>query len=615
MSARIGDVHVRVGADTSDLDRGLRSAGQKVEAFSRNAVRIAANVAKVAAAAIAAATTVAAALTGRAMAAIDANAKLAASLNTTSASLVTMQRAAELSGVDTLNESLNAFNRNLAAAVGGTGPAVAALDRMGLSAAALAGLPLDERVQKIGEALLATVPAAEQAKVAADLFGESGLKMLNILRDSGVIAEARRQMEGFQLAISEVDAAKVELANDALSSIRKVLEGILTQVAIKVAPVLRGLALRFQEAAIESGGFGGVVGSVFDGIMAGAGMVADAIRNIQVAINSIKGAASALEGLFWMVMSGIAQAVAASINKIIGRINALIGKLNEWRSSVGLSEWELFGEVGAEALDNLNDKLNEVNARTAGLRGELTELLNSKPSEDLQTWMQSVTAETTAAAEAVAKTREELRGLMEGEEVEGAEQPGGGGGGRGGGGPAQRVRDMQAEITRAEREASAERVRIAREEAQMKEQGYADFWSNMQSLSNTGSKKLFAIAKVAAVAQALLKARESVTSAYAHGMRIGGPPLAFAFAGAAVAATAAQIASLKSVSSGGSGGGGGRGGGGSAGTAAAVAPAPSQRLTVNLVGDRFSRDAVAEMFEQINAGLRSGLRFERVQLR
>src|SRR5690606_37201576 len=79
---------------------------------------------------------------------------------------------------------------------------------------------------------------------------------------------------------------------------------------------------------------------------------------------------------------------------------------------------------------------------------------------------------------------------------------------------------------------------------------------HLGSLTNTESKKLFEIGKAAQIAMAAVEGSKSVMSAYKWGMELGGPPLAAAFAGAAVAATANMINHIRKQQFRGSTGGG-----------------------------------------------------------
>lgn len=134
----------------------------------------------------------------------------------------------------------------------------------------------------------------------------------------------------------------------------------------------------------------------------------------------------------------------------------------------------------------------------------------------------------------------------------------------------------------------------------------------MTAAAASGSKAMFNINKAAAIANALLKAKESVTSAYAFGSKIGGPPLGAAMAGLAAAATAAQIGAIRLQQFG--GGGSVSAGGGSSTvptqTAAASGAGMAQTITIQGVssGDLFSGDAVRTLIDRLIDAQRNGAR-------
>lgn len=121
-----------------------------------------------------------------------------------------------------------------------------------------------------------------------------------------------------------------------------------------------------------------------------------------------------------------------------------------------------------------------------------------------------------------------------------------------------------------------------------------DFFSEGAALMRSGNDKLFKIGKAFAIANAVVAGIEAAQHAWAKGMAAGGPPLAAAFAALSVANTSARIAALKSAGS------GSRGGGSvSSGSApSAEAALPQQTTVVNLVGDVFSGEAVANLLNE-----------------
>jgi hypothetical protein len=169
------------------LSREMELANARLAAFAQRA-RIAAAAA--AGALVAAAT----AAIRSALSTVDAQAKLAASLGTTVESIQVLERAGDLAGVSMgeIERATIQLTRRLSEAAGGTGPAVQALRRLGLTARELQALPLDQRIAAIQDALNRFVPEAERAAVASDLFGDrAALALLRIdtetLRQGGAI--------------------------------------------------------------------------------------------------------------------------------------------------------------------------------------------------------------------------------------------------------------------------------------------------------------------------------------------------------------------------------------------------------------------------------------------
>ncbi|MWV92274.1 phage tail tape measure protein [Pseudomonas aeruginosa] len=191
---------------------------------------------------------------------IDQQAKAAQMLDTTYTSLANLGRAGELGGVgmEKIEAASRQLNLNIGRAIGGTKSQAEAFERLGLSAQDVYELPLDQRIATINQALRDNVQASERASVAADIYGAKNAKAIQQL-DPGTIAEAARQVELFGLNLSDVDAAKVEMANDALSTFGLLGDGIAKQLTVELAPILKAVGDLFLESAEEAGGLGNVV--------------------------------------------------------------------------------------------------------------------------------------------------------------------------------------------------------------------------------------------------------------------------------------------------------------------------------------------------------------------
>lgn len=283
------DVFVRFGADIDPLKKGVKAAGNKLDEFGKKTRSTANALGKVAGAAAIAGAAIGVKLVSDSLAAIDAQAKMAKQLKTTSASLATLNRAADMSGISMKNIESGAKNLEVVMgdAAQGTGAAVKTLDRLNLSAKDFEGIPLDEKLIKINQAIKENIPATEQAAAAATLFGKKAGFAISQLNAEG-IKEARRQMEGFGLAISDVDAAKIEAANDAMATVGLAVDGVAQQLTIVLAPILNEMATQFQEAAIQSGGFKETAVDAVQGVASAIGFLGNAFRGIEIAVKTLE---------------------------------------------------------------------------------------------------------------------------------------------------------------------------------------------------------------------------------------------------------------------------------------------------------------------------------------
>lgn len=255
---------IRIGADTSDLEAGLSAADKRLARF-----------AKVTAAAMAAAATATLALARASMNTIDAQAKMARTLGTTTKSVQVLSRAGDLAGVSMsgIEQATKDLTRRLSQAAGGAGPAADALKRLGLTAGELMAMPLDNRVMAINEAIDEFIPAAQRAAVAGQLFGEEGsLAMARI--DTATLQQATRDIEDFGVAVSDVDAADIERTNDAISRLSLIAEGFGNRVAVALAPAMERLADAIAVATRITGPLAQAMGAIFDRVPAYSAVLA-----------------------------------------------------------------------------------------------------------------------------------------------------------------------------------------------------------------------------------------------------------------------------------------------------------------------------------------------------
>jgi tail tape-measure protein len=245
--------------------RGFGKASREMEIANARLARFARR-AKIAAGIMAAAAVAAGiAMVRSGLKTIDEQAKLAASLNTTTASMQVLARAADLAGVSQgeVSQATIMMTKSLSQAAAGTGPAVKALQLLNLSAADLAKLPIDEKMSAIQDAIAKFIPSAQQAAVASQIFGSrAGLIFTRI--DSATLRQATQDVQDFGVAVSETDAAQIQRTNDALSRMGLLWRGISNQLAVAAAPALEAIANAMAAIGKTTGPLGRAIKVLFN---------------------------------------------------------------------------------------------------------------------------------------------------------------------------------------------------------------------------------------------------------------------------------------------------------------------------------------------------------------
>jgi hypothetical protein len=182
----------------------------------------------------------------------------ASAIGITTDALQKLQYSAQLSGVsaDVLQTSLQKLTKNFGdAAMGGTA-AKKSFDTLGLSGAALSAMPVDEALGIIADKLAAVENPAQRATLATDLFGKSGLAMVNMLADgsSGLNAMAD-EAEKLGVVINRDVIENAAAAADQLDAMSMVISANLTQALLNLAPLLLSSAQGLASVAAAANQF------------------------------------------------------------------------------------------------------------------------------------------------------------------------------------------------------------------------------------------------------------------------------------------------------------------------------------------------------------------------
>jgi hypothetical protein len=264
---------------------------------------------------------------------IDVLAKKSDQLGIATEKLVAFQHLGELTGVSSekMNSSLERMSKRLGEAAQGMGAARPQLERLNLSAEELVNLSPDKQYEKIAEAVKGLSTQSEKAAATAAIFGREGLALLNTMEAGAEgFKAAEADVLAFGTAISRVDAAKVEAANDSFERVQEVLKGVATQLTVKLAPVMKVVADRFVNAAKQSGGFTDqVVGGMNLAIEAVA-FLGDTIRGLEVVWKVVEVAALGFVAATITALDELQKTAVNALDWIPGVDIAPSDALAEW---------------------------------------------------------------------------------------------------------------------------------------------------------------------------------------------------------------------------------------------------------------------------------------------
>jgi hypothetical protein len=181
------------------------------------------------------------ALTKMSMDNVDALAKVSDRLGIATQSLAGLQHAANLAGIEnkTLEKSLQNLAVGVSDAADGSGVAKDALIQLGLSAALLEKMPVDQQMLKVADAMQGVELQADKVRLATELFGARGVSVLNMIGDgSKNLVEMAKEADHLGIAINRVDAAQIEAANDSVERAKTVFTGLGNQLADAFSPII-----------------------------------------------------------------------------------------------------------------------------------------------------------------------------------------------------------------------------------------------------------------------------------------------------------------------------------------------------------------------------------------
>ena len=174
---------------------------------------------------------------------IDDLAKASSRLGMTVNELQSLQFAASQTGAsaEELEKGLTRFNRSISEASTGIGTGLRSFEALGISVTDAAGnlRPTNELLNLTADRLQEIKDPADRVRVAFDLFGRSGVNLINTLQNgSEEVNKLREQFNAVTIELTENQAAAVETANDNFDKLGQVLKSIGNQITATFLPAL-----------------------------------------------------------------------------------------------------------------------------------------------------------------------------------------------------------------------------------------------------------------------------------------------------------------------------------------------------------------------------------------
>lgn len=252
--------------------------------------------------------------------------------------------AMELAGVESAAtmKSLQKLNQSMGEGLRGTKSYTDAFDQLGISAEAMASMPLEERLLAFSAGLEKMGTRAEQAQVGALLMGRAFKDMIVGLEDRDALQGLMEDIQGFGVASNEAIQDSEDL-KDAILRMEKAAFGLKSEALAPMIPVLTGVAQGFANILAELDR---------DKVDAYGGAMADLTEDIVVALMSTGPAIEfALKGIGLLSKIGLVTASA---------VTTTIDRLTWWKGMLGAGEisglddsasrWTSWGEEVIEAI-------------------------------------------------------------------------------------------------------------------------------------------------------------------------------------------------------------------------------------------------------------------------
>jgi hypothetical protein len=213
----------------------------------------------------------------------DEIAKTADKLGISTERLEAFKIAAQLAGTDlrALDKGMLRMAVNMADAARGIGEAKDTIAEMGLNAKTVAALPIGEMFLEVSDAIAKLDTATQRATAAYEIFGGRGVALVNIMQQGRKgIEDVEKEMSKLGVLFTRLDLRKIELLNDAWTTMKTVIGAIGRAFAVVISGPAEALVQRTLDWVSAMGGAQQIVKTIIGFLKAGAFTIAETVDSI-----------------------------------------------------------------------------------------------------------------------------------------------------------------------------------------------------------------------------------------------------------------------------------------------------------------------------------------------
>jgi len=176
-------------------------------------------------------------------------------LNISITSLQGLEFAAANAGIS--SEKFTASLMKMSATLGGalasgSGSAYDAIEKLGLNLNKLVAMRADKQFELITARILEIKNPTEQAAMAVEIFGKSGLKILQVAKNAD---EAKASLAAMGLTLSTMDQATLAIMDKQADELAGIINNAWKKALVEVAPLFIAIVEYIKDAIKEAGGF------------------------------------------------------------------------------------------------------------------------------------------------------------------------------------------------------------------------------------------------------------------------------------------------------------------------------------------------------------------------